>query len=112
MAEQIKIAVVGDRDSVMLWGALGVQTVFADEPREIERAVHKLAREGAAIIYITEQAMVKIPEAVEKYKTVPFPAIIPIPNAEGSLGLGMKSIRDNIEKAIGADLLFEQEGNS
>ena len=56
--------------------------------------------------------MVKIPEAVEKYKTVPFPAIIPIPNAEGSLGLGMKGIRDNIEKAIGADLLFEQEGNS
>ncbi len=112
MAEQIKIAVVGDRDSVMLWGALGIETVFADETREIERAVHRLAREGAAIIYITEQAMVKIPDAVAKYKTAPFPAIIPIPNAEGSLGVGMRGISENIEKAIGAELLFEQEGNS
>ncbi len=112
MAEQIKIAVIGDRGSVMLWGALGFETVFADEPREIELAVHRLAREGTAIIYITEQAMIKAPEAVDKYKTAPFPAIIPIPNAQGSLGLGMKGISSNIEKAIGADLLFEQEGNS
>lgn len=109
MAQQVKIAIVGDRDSVMLWGALGIETVFADEPQEIERAIHRLAREGAAIIYITEQALSKAPEAAARYKTQPYPAIIPVPNAEGSLGLGMKGIRGNIEKAIGSDILFEGE---
>ena len=109
MADQTKIAIIGDRDSVMLWGALGIETVFADDPREIDRAVHRLAREGAAIIYITEQALQKAPEAAERYKTQPFPAIIPVPNAEGSLGIGMRGIRANVEKAIGADILFEGE---
>ena len=109
MADQTKIASNGDRDSVMLWGALGIETVFADQPQEIERAVHRLAREGAAIIYITEQALQKAPEAIERYKTEPFPAIIPVPNAEGSLGIGMRGIRANVEKAIGADILFEGE---
>ena len=46
-----------------------------------------------------------MPEAIEKYKTEPFPAIIPIPNRFGTNGLGMKGIQDNIEKAIGADIL-------
>ncbi|MEG2678049.1 MAG: V-type ATP synthase subunit F, partial [Oscillospiraceae bacterium] len=98
--------------SVMLWGALGIETVFADDAREIERSVNRLAREGAAVIYITEQAMIKIPDTVEKFKTQPFPAIIPIPNAEGNLGIGMRGISENIEKAIGADILFEEEGNN
>ena len=97
MADQTKIAIIGDRDSVMLWGALGIETVFADQPQEIERAVHRLAREGAAIIYITEQALQKAPETIERYKTEPFPAII------------MRGIRANVEKAIGADILFEGE---
>ncbi len=106
--EQGSIAVVGDRDSVMLWRALGIETVFAEKPQEIERAIHRLARDGTKVLYITEQAAALAKEAVDRYKTETYPAIILIPNREGSTGLGMKGIRDNIEKAIGADILFEE----
>ncbi len=109
MAQKQKIAVIGDRDSVMLWGVLGFETVFATHQRDIEAAVHRLAKEGAAVIYMTEQAMETASEAVDRYKTQPFPAIIPIPNRDGSLGIGMKRINDNVEKAIGADILFNEE---
>lgn len=109
--EQNAIAVLGDRDSVMLWRALGIETVFADKPADIEKGIHRLARDGYKILYITEQAARLASEAIDRYKTETYPAIILIPNREGTLGLGMQAIRDNIEKAIGADILFEEEHN-
>lgn len=107
--EQSSIAVIGDRDSVMLWQALGVETVFSDKAPDIEKHIHRLARGGFKIIYITEQAASLVPEAIARYRTEAYPAIILIPNREGSLGLGTRGIRANIEKAIGADILFEEE---
>lgn len=105
MTTKCKLAVIGHKDSVMIFQALGIHTLYADSEREIETGLHKLARDEYSIIYITEQAAEQIPEAIEKYKTELYPAIIPIPNRFGSNGLGMKGIQDNIEKAIGADIL-------
>lgn len=105
MSEQAKLAVIGDQDSIMVFQALGVRTVYANAAKDIEKAIHALAKEETAVIYITEQAAALVPEAIEMYKTEPFPAIIPIPNRFGTNGLGMKGIQDNIEKAIGADIL-------
>ena len=103
-----QIAVVGERDSVMLWSALGVRTVFADKQSDIEQTIHRLAREGTSVIYITEKAALLAAEAIDRYKSEAFPAIIPIPDRNGSQGLGMQGIEKNIEKAIGADILFEE----
>lgn len=101
-----KIAVIGDKDSVMLFQALGIQVVYADSAEQIEKSIHSLARENYAVIYITEAAARRAMEAVERYKTQPFPAIILIPDKNGPMGLGMAGIRGNVEKAIGADILF------
>ncbi len=105
MQQKVKVAVVGDKDSVMIFQALGFSTAYADDAHTVEAAIHRLAEEGAAVIYITEQAAVLVPEVIEAYKTQPFPAIIPIPNRSGTNGLGMRGIQANVEKAIGADIL-------
>lgn len=103
-----KMAAVGDRNSVMLWNAVGVKTVFASEKEDIENALHALAKEGVAVIFITEPAARLAAETVERYRIEPFPAIIPIPSADGSDGLGMRNIYENVEKAIGSNILFEE----
>lgn len=100
------IAVIGERDSVMLFKALGLHVEYASKQEQIEKAIHKLARSGYAVIYITEPAAQAAAEAVARYKTQAFPAIIPIPDRNGSTGLGMQGIRKDVEKAIGADILF------
>ncbi len=105
MEHKARVAVVGDRDSIMIFKALGFTTVYADEAAAIDKAIHRLKREEVAVIYITEQAAALAQETINLYKTEPFPAIIPIPSRYGSEGLGMKGIQDNIEKAIGADIL-------
>lgn len=38
------------------------------------------------------------------------PVVVPIPNNKGTLGWGMGKIKENVEKAIGADILFKKEG--
>lgn len=37
------------------------------------------------------------------------PAIIPIPDKDGSLGIGMESVKKAVERAVGADILFGGE---
>lgn len=108
MSNKNKLAVVGERDSVMIFKALGFITVYASETDEISRAVKKLAREETPVIYITERAAQKIPDVIEYYKSEPYPAIIPIPDKHGSIGLGMQGISQNVEKAVGMNI-FENE---
>ena len=103
------ISIIGDRDSVLLAKAVGLQVFDETEPEKADRLIHKLAREGCKIIYITEPLYAACGEAISKYKSETFPAIIPIPDAHGSSGVAMANIKANVEKAIGADILFAEE---
>ncbi|MGI6109399.1 MAG: V-type ATP synthase subunit F [Eubacteriaceae bacterium] len=104
MSNKNKLSVVGERDSVMIFKALGFITVYAQTAEEVEKAVKDLAREETPVIYITESAAEKIPETIAHFKSEPYPAIIPIPDKTGSKGLGMKGINANVEKAVGTNI--------
>ena len=97
MAENTnRMGVVGERDAVLAFKAVGMRVIPVQTPAETTAALHKLSTEG-------------VPEALEKYKTMPGTAVIPIPGSRGSNGLGMSRVRANVEKAIGADILFNNE---
>ena len=100
-----KIAVMGDRDSVLGFKALGLEVCPVADREEGRRALHRMAKEDYAIIYVTEQLAVQIPNEIEKYKDALTPAIILIPGKEGSLGIGMNSVTTAVERAVGADIL-------
>ena len=105
-----KIAVVGPKEAVLAFRAVGLEVAFASTPEEASRAVFRLAEEGCAVIFVTEEEAKQISETISRYKTSPTPAIIPIPGATGSNGFGMAGVRANVEKAVGADILFKEEG--
>ena len=65
-----------------------------------------MADDDYAVIYITEQAAQTVKEEIQKYRSKRFPAIILIPGSQGSLGLGMRAVKESVEKAVGADILF------
>ena len=101
-----KIAVLGDRESVMGFKALGLEVITAETPSSAREILHEKAKDPEyAIIYITEQLAVEIPEEIDKYKDRLTPAIILIPGKAGSLGIGMKNISSSVERAIGADII-------
>jgi len=100
-----KIAVMGDRDSVMGFKVLGLDVFPVTDPEEGRKTLHRLAKEPYAIIYITEQLASRIREEVSRYKDQLTPAIILIPGKEGSLGIGMAKVSESVERAIGANIL-------
>ena len=100
-----KIAVLGDKDSVLGFRALGFDVFSADSAEQARPILHRLAREGYAIIYLTEQLATGLGAEMERYKDELTPAIILIPGKEGSLGIGMDNIKTAVERAVGADIL-------
>lgn len=103
-----KIAVVGPRDSVLGFKALGLDAVYAQDETQAAREVNRLARASYGIIFVTERLMQAMPEVVERYQNELTPAIIPIPDNNGSIGYGMQMLRDNVEKAVGSNILLDQ----
>ena len=100
-----KIAVMGDRDSVMGFKVLGVDVFPVTDPEEGRKTLHRLARVPYAIIYITEQLAARITEEISRYKDQLTPAVILIPGKEGSLGIGMSKGSESVERAVGANIL-------
>jgi V/A-type H+-transporting ATPase subunit F len=104
------MGVIGDRDSVLGFKAAGLDVFPVATPLEAQHTLHRLAKDDYAVIFIVEQTAGTIPEAIDRYKSQPTPAIIPIPGSRGGEGMGMRGLRKNVERAIGADILFGKEG--
>jgi V/A-type H+-transporting ATPase subunit F len=105
-----KIGVVGERDAVIAFLALGVTVKAVETPQEAMNAVDSMARGGYGIIFVTETAAKDIEETIERYKNQMLPAVILIPGSRGSFGIGLSKIKDNVEKAVGVDILSKKEG--
>ena len=99
------IAVVGDKDSVLGFKALGLTTFPVDSVDQAKTTLHTLAKENYGIIYLTETLAASMESDIARYKDELTPAIILIPGKEGSLGIGMRNIKKAVERAVGADIL-------
>ena len=100
-----KIAVIGDKDSVLAFRALGVHVFTAIEGNDARRIIDKLAKEEYGIIFVTEQLAKGIPETIQRYNNEVIPAVILIPSNRGSLNIGLENINKNVEKAVGSNIL-------
>jgi V/A-type H+-transporting ATPase subunit F len=100
-----KIAVLGDRDSTLGFKALGLEVRPVSTPEEGREALHRMAKENFAVIYVTEQLASQLSADIAHYKDALTPAIILIPGKEGSLGIGMANVTTAVERAVGADIL-------
>lgn len=104
MNEKTDIAIIGGDDAVLLFNAAGIKTEVVNGTHAAERAIARMAQEKCRIIFLTEEIYEAIPETIEKYQYSPFPIIIPLPTKTESRGIGLKKIKENVEKAIGIDI--------
>ena len=99
-----KIAVLGDRDSVLGFRALGLDVFFADDAETGRKALRRLAQESYAVIYVTEQLAAGLTAELDRYRKAVTPAIILIPGKGGALGLADRALHAAVERAVGADI--------
>ena len=100
-----RIAVIGDPDSVLGFKALGMEVCPAEDVEQARQAIHRMAKENYAILYLTEQLAAQLQPEIARYQDALTPAIILIPGKEGSLGIGMANATNAVERAVGADIL-------
>ena len=103
----LKIAVIGGRETVMGFKALGLDAFPVADAQEATQILRRITREeeSYAIIYIEENLAAQLSHEIDKFKDSPTPAIILIPGREGSLGLGQSAMRAAVERAVGTNIL-------
>ena len=102
-----KIAVIGDRESVLGFRALGLDVFPADET-DVKAVFNKVVRAedpGYAILYITEELTIPLRGEIEALKDELTPAVILIPSKNGTLDLGMTALNNAVERAVGSNIL-------
>ena len=102
-----KIAVIGDRESVMGFRALGLD-VFPAEPENVKQVFSEALRAESpayAILYITEELTIPLRAEIDALKDELVPAVIPIPSKNGTLNLGMTALNRAVERAVGRNIL-------
>lgn len=108
-SDGMQMGAVGERDAVLCFKAIGFRVIPTATPEETAKALFRLTQENVRVIFITESAAQAAPEALARYKTQSDVAIIPIPGSQGSSGYAMGRVKANVEKAIGADILFSND---
>ena len=61
-----RVAVIGDKDSVLMFKALGVDVYTAVDGEDAKKLVNKLAQEDVGIIFSTEEVSEKYQDTIEK----------------------------------------------
>lgn len=103
----LKIAVIGGRETVMGFKALGLDAFPAASAAEAGKILRSITRDcnDYAIIYIEETLAQSLSAEIAKFKDSPTPAIILIPGREGSIGLGQSALKAAVERAVGTNIL-------
>ena len=102
------IAVMGDRESVKGFSAVGIDAIVCDEPTDASAVFKKITeKDKYAVIYITEELFEQAHKEIERYSESAVPAVIPIPGARGNTGIGSARLSSFVEQAVGSDILFK-----
>jgi V/A-type H+-transporting ATPase subunit F len=101
----MKYSIIGDEDTVLGFGIVGVSGKVAENPDEAQRAFKAILQEkDTGIIIITERVADMIRPLVDKFLfTSSFPLVVEIPDRKGSKP-DRPGIREMVNTAIGIRL--------
>lgn len=102
-----KMAVVGDRESILIFKAFGAYVYAVDESETLQnkKLMNRLAGEGYAVIMLTEHVAEHLRDVLEHYSRQELPAILLIPSTKGQIGLAEEIMKKNVERAVGMNIL-------
>ena len=104
----MKIAIIGEKDTILGFKPLGIETFPVVDSKEAEERLKLLAQDrNYATIYITESLSSQIKELITEFNESS--NIVIIPGKGEALGLARERLKKISEKALGTDILKEEE---
>ncbi|MGE5573523.1 MAG: V-type ATP synthase subunit F [Bacteroidota bacterium] len=105
-----RFAAVGEEETVFGFRALGVDVFIVGREDDAASVLQEARKGGYAGIFVTEQVAKAVPDVIEGFGGAPLPAVLIILGVGGSLGLASQRMKKIVEKAVGADILFQERG--
>lgn len=101
----LKLGVIGDYNTVLTFKTAGIHGICPKSREEARRALTDMSDGRYAVVFVTENFAGDLEDLLEAGQSKSIPAIILIPGQKGSRQLGLQRIKDNMEKAVGVNLL-------
>jgi V/A-type H+-transporting ATPase subunit F len=104
-----KLAVVGDRASLLGFKGVGGNIFPVQTKGEALDRMKELLKDRSYIAILITEQFYSVMDDLELDEEATLPAIIPIPNNQGSLGIGRQRMKRMVERAVGSDIIFRDE---
>lgn len=104
-----KVAIIGDRTSVIGYRGLGLDAFDVRDTDAARKLWPDVLEQGYDVIFVTENVYGGMMDLIEEISEQATPAVAVIPPAGGGTGVGGERIKRVIEKAIGTDVLIREE---
>ncbi len=103
-----KMAIVGDGDSIMVFKAAGVSTFPVSDEKKAREVLRKTASEYS-IIFVTEELSKSLGDFLKRFDEAPYPVVLTLPSTSGGSTYGEEFLKSAMERALGVDILFNNE---
>jgi V/A-type H+-transporting ATPase subunit F len=107
--ENLKMAAVGDYESILPFQAVGIDPFVAgqngeSDDQDLQPLLRRLLREQYAVVFLVDSLFEEHQEFVRELNEDYQISIIPVPGVHGSTGIGVEAIRESVERAVGMDI--------
>jgi V/A-type H+-transporting ATPase subunit F len=104
-----KVGIIGDRESILGFGALGLTLGEATDADSAEQILSQWADESYAVIFMTEELAESMGSRLAEWRLRYLPAVTVIPSARREAWLGKHELRTAIRRATGIDMIGQRD---
>ena len=106
--EKDKIAVIGNKDSVLVFKAVGCDVLGVEDSSKVRNILNKALKEYK-LIFITDNYASLVEDIILDTQLSAYPVVTVIPSGTGKSDYALKQISLGVEKALGVNILFDKE---
>ena len=99
-----KIAVIGSKDSVLVFKAVGCDVFGVDSEHKTRVALNKAISQYKMIL-ITDDYAKYVKDIISDTKTTAYPVVLVIPSGTRKSNYALNKINEDVEKALGVNIL-------
>ena len=103
-----KTAIIGNGDGVLAFKAGGVDAYPASDYVKARELLRKLAK-TYKVIFITDDLAPQLDDLIKRMNEQAYPIVVPVPSEKGNSGYAVNRMKEQMERALGVDILFGRE---
>jgi V/A-type H+-transporting ATPase subunit F len=103
-----KTAIIGNGESVLAFKAGGVDAFTAVDEKDARTLLRRLAK-SYKVIFITDDLARPLDDLIRRFNEQAYPIVVPVPSENGVSSYARDKMREETERALGVDILFNRE---